>query len=199
MMWDTSPAATELEEKVTDWLRDFMGLPSRWKGVINDTASIGTICSLLTARELKNDFKSNSDGINNNRYRVYGSKEAHSSIEKAVKIIGIGSKNYIKINTNSDLSIDINDLEKKINEDINNGYVPIAIISTFGTTGTVSFDDINKTCLLADKYKIWHHIDAAYAGSVLIIDEYKKYIKNLDLADSSVSYTHLTLPTIPGV
>ena len=170
MMWDTSPAATELEEKVTDWLREFMGLPSSWKGVINDTASIGTICSLLTARELKNGFKSNSYGINNNRYRVYGSTEAHSSIEKAVKIIGIGSKNYIKINTNSDLSIDINDLEKKINEDINNGYVPIAIISTFGTTGTVSFDDINKTCLLANKYKIWHHIDAAYAGSVLIVD-----------------------------
>ena len=195
MMWDTSPAATELEEKVTDWLRDFMGLPSSWKGVINDTASIGTICSLLTARELKNSFKSNSDGINNNRYRVYGSTEAHSSIEKAVKIIGIGSKNYIKINTNSDLSIDINDLEKKINEDINNGYVPIAIISTFGTTGTVSFDDINKTCLLANKYKIWHHIDAAYAGSVLIVDEYKKYIKNIDLADSFLFNPHKWLLT----
>ena len=119
------------------------------------------------------------NGIKNNRYRVYGSTEAQSRVEKAVKLIGIGSKNYIKINTNSDLSIDINDLEKKINDDINNGYVPIAIISTFGTTGTVSFDDINKTCLLANKYKIWHHVDAAYAGSALFLDEYKKDIKNI--------------------
>ena len=190
MMWDTSPAATELEEKVTDWLRSFIGLPSGWKGVINDTASIGTICSLLTARELKNNFKSNKKGLDNNNYRIYGSLEAHSSVEKAVKIIGIGSDNFIKIETNSDLSINTSKLEEKIIDDIKNGYTPLAIISTFGTTGTVAFDDINKTCEIGKKYKIWHHIDAAYAGSALILDDYKKHIQNINDADSFLFNPH---------
>ena len=195
MMWDTSPAATELEEKVTDWLRSLIGLPSGWKGVINDTASIGTICSLLTARELKNNFKSNKKGLDNNNYRIYGSLEAHSSIEKAVKIIGIGSDNFIKIETNSDLSINTSKLDEKIINDLENGYTPLAIISTFGTTGTVAFDDLNRTCEIAKKYDIWHHIDAAYAGSVLILDEYQRYIKNINKADSFLFNPHKWLLT----
>ena len=104
MMWDTSPSATELEQKVTEWIRDSIGLPSNWSGVINDTASVGTICSLLTARENHSKFKINSDGFSNNKYKIYCSKETHSSIEKAVKIIGFGSKNLNKIDTNNNLN-----------------------------------------------------------------------------------------------
>ena len=133
MMWDTSPAATELEELVTDWIKDSMGLPKNWKGVINDTASVGTICSLITAREDKTNFKSNDEGIQNNRFKIYCSKEAHSSVEKAVRTIGIGSNNLKKINTNSNLSMNFIQLENEIKKDLKNNYTPLAVISTFGT------------------------------------------------------------------
>ena len=190
MMWDTSPAATELEEKVTDWIRDAIGIPSSWKGVINDTASLGTISSLLTAREIKSNYDINENGFNNNKFKIYTSIEAHSSVEKAVKTIGIGSKNIRKIDTDNNLSMNHEHLEKEINNDIIKKNVPLAIISTFGTTGTVSFDPINKISEIANKYKIWHHIDAAYAGSVLFLEEYQKHIKKIHLADSFVFNPH---------
>ena len=190
MMWDTSPSATELEQKVTEWIRDSIGLPSNWSGVINDTASVGTICSLLTARENHSKFKINSDGFSNNKYKIYCSKETHSSIEKAVKIIGFGSKNLNKIDTDNNLSIDLKKLENQIVKDIESNYIPLAIISTYGTTGTVAFDSINEIALIAKKYKIWHHIDAAYAGSALFLDEYKKDINNIKYADSFLFNPH---------
>ena len=190
MMWDTSPAATELEEKVTDWIKDAVGIPTSWKGVINDTASIGSICSLLTARECKTDYLTNLHGLKDNKFKVYCSKEAHSSIEKAVKTIGIGSKNLKKISTNSDLSMNCNELEIEIKKDIEKNNIPLAIVTTFGTTGTVAFDSINEIAKIAKKYKIWHHIDAAYAGSVLLLDEYKGYIENLKLADTFIFNPH---------
>ena len=190
MMWDTSPSATELEERVVDWLKDELGLPTSWKGVINDTASIGTICSLLTAREIKSNFSINKSGYNTNKYTVYTSKEAHSSVEKAVKIIGLGSKNLKKIETNKDMSMNIESLESNIKQDLSTNSIPLAIISTFGTTGTVGFDSINKISLIAKKYSLWHHIDAAYAGSALLLNKYKKYIKNIHLADSFVFNPH---------
>ena len=181
---------TELEEKVTDWIKDAVGIPTSWKGVINDTASIGSICSLLTARECKTDYLTNLHGLKDNKFKVYCSKEAHSSIEKAVKTIGIGSKNLKKISTNSDLSMNCNELEIEIKRDIKKTNIPLAIVTTFGTTGTVAFDSINEIAKVAKKYKIWHHIDAAYAGSVLLLDEYKGYIENLKLADTFIFNPH---------
>ena len=190
MIWETSPAAAELEEKVIDWLKNEMGIPKNWSGVINDTASSGTLTSLLTAREVISNYTVNKKGLNNNNFIVYTSKEAHSSVEKAIKIIGIGKNNLIKINTNDDLSMNTNDLEYKIKKDIDLNKKPLAIISTFGTTGTVSLDPINKISLIAKKYNIWHHIDAAYAGSALIIKKYQKHIKNIHLADSFLFNPH---------
>ena len=190
MMWDTSPAATELEEKVLNWLRDAIGLPKTWSGVINDTASVGTICSLLTAREVKTNFSVNKKGLKHNKFIIYTSKEAHSSVEKAVKIIGLGSDNLRKIEINDDLSMNLEKLEFHINKDRNNDNIPLAIISTFGTTGTVAFDSINEISLIAKKHELWHHIDAAYAGSALILNKYKKHIKNIHLADSFVFNPH---------
>ena len=190
MIWETSPAAAELEEKVIDWLKNEMGIPKNWSGVINDTASSGTLTSLLTAREIISNYTVNKKGLNKNNFIVYSSKEAHSSIEKAIKIIGIGKNNLIKIDTNDDLSMNVKDLEFKIKRDIGLNKTPLAIISTFGTTGTVSLDPINKISLIAKKYNIWHHIDAAYAGSALIIKKYQKHIKNIDLADSFLFNPH---------
>ena len=190
MIWETSPAAAELEEKVIDWLKNEMGIPKNWSGVINDTASSGTLTSLLTAREIISNYTVNKKGLSKNNFIVYSSKEAHSSIEKAIKIIGIGKNNLIKIDTNDDLSMNVKDLEFKIKRDIGLNKTPLAIISTFGTTGTVSLDPINKISLIAKKYNIWHHIDAAYAGSALIIKKYQKHIKNIDLADSFLFNPH---------
>ena len=149
MMWETSPSATELEQKVTEWIRDAIGIPSSWSGVINDTASVGTICSLLTARENYSNFQSNKSGIKQNNFRVYCSNETHSSIEKAVKIIGIGSDNLVKIPSNEDLSMNVKKLEYHIEKDIINNFIPLAIVSTYGTTGTVAFDSINEISLIA--------------------------------------------------
>ena len=190
MIWETSPAAAELEEKVIDWLKNEMGIPKNWTGVMNDTASSGTLTSLLTAREIISNYTVNKKGLSKNNFIVYSSKEAHSSIEKAIKIIGIGKNNLIKIDTNDDLSMNVKDLEFKIKRDIGLNKTPLAIISTFGTTGTVSLDPINKISLIAKKYNIWHHIDAAYAGSALIIKKYQKHIKNIDLADSFLFNPH---------
>ena len=190
MIWETSPAAAELEEKVIDWLKNEMGIPKNWSGVINDTASSGTLTSLLTAREIISNYAVNKNGLNKNNFIVYSSKEAHSSIEKAIKIIGIGKNNLVKIDTYDDLSMNVKDLEFKIKRDIGLNKIPLAIVSTFGTTGTVSLDPINKISLIAKKYNIWHHIDAAYAGSALIIKKYQKHIKNIDLADSFLFNPH---------
>ena len=190
MIWETSPAAAELEEKVIDWLKNEMGIPKNWSGVINDTASSGTLTSLLTAREFISNYAVNKNGLNKNNFIVYSSKEAHSSIEKAIKIIGIGKNNLVKIDTYDDLSMNVKDLEFKIKRDIGLNKIPLAIVSTFGTTGTVSLDPINKISLIAKKYNVWHHIDAAYAGSALIIKKYQKHIKNIDLADSFLFNPH---------
>ena len=167
-----------------------MGIPKNWSGVINDTASSGTLTSLLTAREVISNYVVNKKGLNNNNFIVYTSKEAHSSVEKAIKIIGIGKNNLIKIDTNDDLSMNTKALEYKIKKDIDLNKTPLAIISTFGTTGTVSLDPINKISLIAKKYNIWHHVDAAYAGSALIIKKYQKHIKNIHLADSFLFNPH---------
>ena len=118
-------------------------------------------CSLITAREEKNNFKSNHEGIQNNRFKIYCSKEAHSSVEKAVRAIGIGSNNLKKISTNSNLSMNFIELEEKIKKDLKNNFTPLAIISTFGTTGTVTFDSLKDIGKIAKKYKIWHPINAA--------------------------------------
>ena len=190
MIWETSPAAAELEEKVVEWLKNEIGIPKNWSGVINDTASSGTLSSLLTAREVKSNFLINKKGIVKNNYRIYASIESHSSIEKAVKIIGIGSQNLIKIKVNNNLSMNVNHLESSIIKDIKSKKIPLAIISTFGTTGTVAIDPINEIALIAKKYKIWHHIDAAYAGSALLIKKYQKYINNISLADSFLFNPH---------
>ncbi len=190
MMWETSPAAAELEEKVLEWLKIELGIPKTWSGVINDTASSGTLVSLLTAREVKSNFSINKKGIKIYNFTVYTSIEAHSSIEKAIKIIGVGKNNLRKIKVDKNLSMNTKELELSIKKDIKSKNTPLAIISTFGTTGTVAIDPINEIALIAKKYKIWHHIDAAYAGSALLINKYKKYINNIHLADSFLFNPH---------
>jgi aromatic-L-amino-acid decarboxylase len=194
MMWATSPAAAELEEKVLNWLKKPMNIPSSWHGVIQDTASTATLAAILTAREKATDFQSNLRGVPNN-LRVYCSTETHSSIDKAVAISGIGTDNLIKISVNSDLSMNTDNLKKAIIKDIKNGYKPTCVVSALGTTGTVSIDSVSEISTICKEYEIWHHIDAAYAGTALILPEYHKWIDGIEDAESFVFNPHKWLFT----
>jgi aromatic-L-amino-acid decarboxylase len=150
MSWETSPAATEMEERMMEWLRDILGFPKSWTGVIQDTASTSTLLALLTAREKITQSEINKKGFYKEKtLRVYASEEAHSSIEKAAKVLGYGSENYIKIPTDNNLSMRVDLLEAQILSDKKNNFLPTAVVVALGTTSTTSFDDlaaVSKIC-----------------------------------------------------
>jgi aromatic-L-amino-acid/L-tryptophan decarboxylase len=189
MKWITSPAATELEEVVTEWLRKMADLPEYFTGVIMDTASVGTLCAILAAREKVTGNKSNREGIAQ-KLRVYCSSEAHSSIEKAVRIAGLGSDNLIKIETDEQCRMKPDKLKEAIEKDMRMDYLPVCIIGAMGTTGTCSIDPIEEIGQIAVKNKIWYHVDAAFAGTALILPEFRKTMTGLELADSIVFNPH---------
>lgn len=196
MKWETSPAAAELEEKVMNWLKIMLGLPENWSGVIQDTASTSTLAAILTAREKYSDFKVNQSGLKDfKQFRIYCSTETHSSIEKAVKIAGIGKDNLVKVECNDDFSIDAEKLEAKIESDTKNGMVPLCIVGTLGTTGSTAVDDLNKLAEIKKKYNLWLHVDAAFLGSALILPEFRWMVKGIEDADSFVFNPHKWLFT----
>jgi len=195
MIWETSPAAAELEERVMDWFKQMMNLPAQWHGVIQDTASTATLAAILTAREKKTNFEINQSGFDHQKLRVYCSSETHSSIEKAVKIAGIGKKNLVKIGVDQNRALIPSLLQQAIEADLVNGYIPCAVVSALGTTGTLAFDPVDEIGHIAGKYAIWHHIDAAYAGSAFLLPEYHHYTKGFESADSYVFNPHKWLFT----
>ena len=191
MKWETSPAAAELEEKVLDWLKNMMGIPKTWSGVIQDTASTSTLASILTAREVYTDFKINDSGFENfNNLRIYCSTETHSSIEKAVKISGIGKKNLVKVKVDRDFKMIPEELKIAIEKDLSAGKKPLCIVATIGTTGSCAIDPLYEISEICEKYNLWLHVDAAYAGTVLLLPEYHWMIKGIDKADSFVFNPH---------
>jgi aromatic-L-amino-acid decarboxylase len=190
MMWATSPSAAELEEQMMEWLKGMLKLPETWKGVIQDTASTATLCALLTAREVKSDFKINKEGFDKNNYRVYCSEQAHSSVDKAVMMAGFGKSNLRKIEVDESFAMKADALKAAIQQDIEAGFIPVFIVGALGTTGSTAIDPIDELGEIAKRYGIWYHIDAAYAGSVFIIDEFRNQFKSLHLADSFVFNPH---------
>ena len=196
MIWQTSPAVAELEEKVMIWLRNLIGLPDGFEGVIQDTASTATLVSLLTAREKASSYEINNNGIFNSKIlRVYCSTEAHSSIEKAMKIMGLGKKNLVKIAVDNNYAMLADQLENAILNDLRKGYKPLAVVAAFGTTGSTAVDPIAQISKICSKRNIWLHVDAAHAGSALILDEYKPLINGIENADSFVFNPHKWLFT----
>ena len=189
MIWETSPAAAELEERMMEWVQHAMGLPDIFDGVIQDSASAGTLAAIISAREVCTNFSSNIEGVPNN-LRVYCSKETHSSIEKAVGIAGIGKKNLVKIQVDDQLRIIPAALKEQIEEDLKRGYQPCCVVATMGTTGTVAVDPINPIADICKQYKIWLHIDAAYAGIALFLPEYRWMAEGIENADSIVIDAH---------
>jgi len=196
MIWDTSPAAAELEEMVMVWLKKMMGLPSSWEGVIQDTASTGVLCALLTARERITEFKSNKKGLQGEGvFRVYCSTETHSSVDKAVRIAGLGIENLVKIPVDDNDAMIPEQLREAIRTDIEAGYIPLCIIGTIGTTGTMAIDPMLELGKIAEEFNIWFHVDAAYAGSAMILEDYRWMGEGIEYADSYVFNPHKWLFT----
>jgi aromatic-L-amino-acid decarboxylase len=196
MKWEVSPAATELEERMMNWLKSMTGLPEYFHGVIQDTASTATLTAILTAREKHSEFQVNEKGMKwFDSFRVYCSTETHSSIEKAVKIAGIGSQNLVKVGVDSELRLDPRLLKESIESDLKVGNKPVCVIATIGTTGVTAIDPLKKIGEICSRYGIWLHVDAAFAGSALILPEYRWMIKGVEYADSFVFNPHKWLFT----
>lgn len=194
MIWDTSPSAAELEQRMMEWLRDAMGIPGTFEGVIQDSASSASLVALITAREVATDFRSNEEGVPGN-LRVYCSTETHSSIEKAVGVCGIGKKNLVKVSVDEHMSMLATELESKILEDLEQDHVPCAVVAAIGTTGTLAVDPLKDIADICKKYDIWLHVDAAYAGSALLLPDYQWMIDGIEQADSFVFNPHKWLFT----
>lgn len=196
MKWETSPAAAELEEKMMNWLKSMTGLPKHFQGVIQDSASTATLVAILTAREKYSEFQVNEKGMKwFDSFRVYCSTETHSSIEKAVKIAGIGSNNLVKVGVDSQFRLDPRLLKQLIESDLKVGNKPVCVIATLGTTGVTAIDPLQEIAGICSRYGIWLHVDAAFAGSALILPEYRWMIKGLEYADSFVFNPHKWLFT----
>ena len=200
MLWASSPACTELESHVLDWLVDMLHLPEKFKstssggGVIQDTASSATLCALIAAREKVSNNKINENGFDDS-IRVYTSMEAHSSIEKAVKIAGIGSKNIRLIEVDDDFAMNPLKLRKSIEKDIMDGKIPAFVCATLGTTSSTAIDPLNDIGKICNEFGIWLHVDAAMAGSASICPEYRFINEGIEYADSYCFNPHKFLLT----
>lgn len=190
MVWETSPAAAELEEQMMNWLKHLLALPAKWNGVIQDTASTATLAALLTAREKCSGNKTNSKGFDHNNYRIYCSTETHSSIDKAVRIAGFGSDNLVKVEVDDAMAMKPASLEAAIKQDLAEGKVPCAVVGASGTTGTLAFDPLKELGEICAKYSVWFHVDAAYAGTAMIVPEKRTLFQGVELADSFVFNPH---------
>lgn len=191
MIWETSPAAAELEEKMMNWLIKMLGLPDHLEGVIQDTASTATLAAILTAREKYSNYRINQSGFTgNSRLKVYSSSETHSSIEKAVKIAGFGRENLVKIEVDSEFKMQADQLSEKIKKDIDEGNKPVCVVATMGTTSTTAIDPLREIGEVCKKYDVWLHVDAAYAGTALILPEYRWMLEGIENADSFVFNPH---------
>jgi aromatic-L-amino-acid decarboxylase len=191
MNWETSPAAAELEEKMMIWLRDMIGLPDYFEGVIQDSASTGTLAAILIAREKVTGFAFNNEGGNAvGKLRIYTSEQAHSSVEKAVKISGIGRNNLMKIPVRRDFSMDPSKLEEAIDRDIKKGYKPCCVVATIGTTGSTAVDPLKAIGEICSKNGILLHVDAAMAGTALILPEFQWMIDGKEYIDTFLFNPH---------
>ena len=189
MLWTTSPACTELEIHVLDWLVDMLGLPEKFKsdgaggGVIQDTASSATLCALLAARERITNFQSNQQGCQG-RLVVYSSTQAHSSVEKAVKIAGLGSDNLRLIDVDDQFALRPELLARAIASDRQAGKIPCFVCATVGTTSSNAIDPIPEIGRICREAGLWLHIDAAMSGTAALCPEYRHIHKGVELADS---------------
>jgi len=189
MVWQTSPAAAELEEVVLEWLRKMLGLPEEMVGVIQDTASTATLCALLTAREDKTDFEANLKGLRKPLI-VYASEETHSSIEKGVKIAGYGKESLRYIPTDETFAMIPSKLEEVVIKDQESGLQPACVVATLGTTSSTAIDPLNAIGKICRRHGLWLHVDAAFGGTVAILPEKRSILEGAEYMDSFVFNPH---------
>ena len=189
MIWATSPACTELETLVLDWLVDMLDLPRKFKsdssggGVIQDAASSASLCAVLAARERASNFQVNARG-SNGKLVAYTSTQGHSSIEKAVKIAGIGKDNLHLIEVDKNFAMQPARLEARIEEDLRAGLTPFFVCATVGTTSSHALDPLKEIGEICKRYQLWLHVDAAMAGTAALCPEFRFIHQGLEYADS---------------
>ena len=192
MLWQTSPAATEMETRMLQWLRHSLGLAEHFEGVIQDSASSATLAAVLTMREKALTWSGNQQGLSSHpTLRVYASDEVHSSVDRAIGMAGIGKENLKRIPTIGTIrSMDPDALEAAFLEDFSNGMKPAGIVASVGSTSTGGTDDIDALCNVAEKHSVFVHVDAASAGAAMICPEFRDIWKGIDRADSIVFNPH---------
>jgi aromatic-L-amino-acid decarboxylase len=189
MLWATSPACTELETHVLDWLVQMLALPEKFLststggGVIQDTASSSALCAVLAARERATNFASNQNGCNG-KLVAYTSSQAHSSIEKAVKIAGLGIRNLRVIEVDENFSMRPEALRKQIETDWQAGLIPCFVCATVGTTSSNAIDPVPEIGRICREYNLWLHVDAAMSGTAALCPEFRHIHEGLEYADS---------------
>src|SRR5437868_6492660 len=195
MTWRTSPAATELETLVLDWLRQWLTLPNEFTGVVYDTASISTMHALATAREqaAPNTRKLGLTGRDLPRFRIYTSDQAHSSIEKGAIAIGIGEDNVQRVPSDAEFRMDVAALRAMIERDLAEKFRPLAVVATVGTTSTASIDPVPEIAKICREFKMWLHIDGAYGAGLALLPECKAVTAGWNEADSIVVNPHKML------
>jgi aromatic-L-amino-acid decarboxylase len=186
MLWRTSPAATEIEELATDWLRQAIGLPAGFSGVINDTASSSTLYALTAAREAIPGLDVRRQGVDGRRLRYYTSAEAHSSVEKAGLVLGTGQAGCVRIPVDDRFRMRVDELVAAIARDRAAGLTPFAVVPTVGTTSTTSIEPVPEIAAIARREGLWLHVDAAYGGAAAILPSHREVLAGCEHADSVV-------------
>ena len=197
MSWQTSPAATEVEDVVMEWLRQMVGLPDTFTGVIEDTASTSTFTALLCARERTSAFSQNRGGLQaeDAPLVVYASDQAHSSIPKAALLAGFGAEHLRLIETDDEHALRLDLLERAVEDDLAAGRRPCAVVAAVGTTATTALDPVAGVAALCERHDMWLHVDAALAGTAMICPEYRWMWEGVERADSVVFNPHKWMGT----
>ena len=196
MLWQTSPAGTEMEIHVLDWLRQMTGIGEGWRGVIQTGAGMATLSAILTAREKALDWAGKEKGLSGQPVlRVYSSTQAHSSIEKAVFLSGIGRENLVKVPVDEDGAMQPDALRKAIAADRAAGYRPCAVCCVVGGTSVGVSDRLDEILPIARDEGLFSHVDAAWAGTAMICPEFRDMIRGIEVADSLVMNPHKWLMT----
>jgi aromatic-L-amino-acid/L-tryptophan decarboxylase len=197
MSWQTSPAATEVEDVVMEWLRGMVGLPETFTGVIEDTASTSTFTALLCARERTSEFSQNRGGLQAEEAPlvVYASDQAHSSIPKGALLAGFGAEHLRLIGTDDEHALRLDLLERAVEDDVAAGRRPCAVVAAVGTTATTALDPVAGIAALCEHHGLWLHVDAALAGTAMICPEYRWMWEGVDRADSVVFNPHKWMGT----
>src|SRR5438128_896302 len=195
MTWRTSPAATELETLVVDWVRQWMDLPEQFGGVVYDTASVGIMHALAVAREeaAPSTRKLGLSGRDLPRFRIYTSDQAHSSVEKAAIALGLGEESVCRVPSDNEFRMEASLLRNTVAHDRECGFKPLAVIATVGTTSTASLDPVAEIAQLCREEKMWLHIDGAYGGGFAVMPEYEWIAEGWSEADSIIINPHKTL------